>query len=124
VVTIRITSDKLLNDKKYNRFSCTGVNFMKMRIGAVAIVMATVFASSAALAQTATTPEAQAEPNAMTAPEPMAQPEAAAPAPGEAAPIAEAGLQKRDGKWWNGDKPASKAEIAAQKKAEKTRPHA
>ncbi len=104
---------------------------MTMRIRGTTAMVAAVFMASAALAQTSTTPEAQAQPDAMAAPE--AAPAPAAEAAPMAAPMASEApmqhdamaapmLEKRNGKWMNGDKPATPTEIAEYKKAEKAKP--
>lgn len=109
---------------------------MKMRIRAGAAVVAAVFVTSAAFAQTTMTPDGQTQPDAMSQPEPMSPPPgetttlppaaetAPAPAPEamEQDAMSSPSMQMRDGKWYNGDRPATKAEIAAYKKAEKSKP--
>ena len=57
----------------------------------------------------------------VTPAEPAAPMEAAPPAEAVApvAPAADGMLVQKDGKWWNGDREATKTEIAAYKKAKK-----
>lgn len=84
-------------------------------VGLAAALMAT-----AAFAQTTTpAPAAPAAPEAMT----PATPADAAPAPAADTAMGSAPmLTERGGKWYNGDKPATKAEISAYKKSMKA-PH-
>lgn len=81
---------------------------MKILIpGVLVALMAT-----AAVAQTVT----PAEPAVPAAPMEAAPPaEAVTPV----APVADGVLVQKDGKWWNGDREATKTEIAANKKAKK-----
>ncbi|MBC7504837.1 MAG: hypothetical protein H7267_03805 [Sandarakinorhabdus sp.] len=89
---------------------------MKMLIGGIAAILT----ASTVLAQ----PAPPVGPAAPAAPAPFADP-AASSAPAPAAPSAEPAppaaseqtaiapiLTERNGKWWNGDRKASKAEIA------------
>ncbi len=83
---------------------------MKILISGLAAAMMT----TAAFAQTVT----PADPAAPAAMAPME----AAPAADAAAPVAapaDGMLVQKDGKWWNGDREATKTEIAAYKKAKK-----
>ncbi len=88
---------------------------MKMLLTGLAVALM----ASAAVAQT-TTPADPAAPAAMesAAAAPAAEPAAPAAASEAAAPSATT-LAQRDGKWWNGDRRATKPEIAAWKKAQK-----
>jgi hypothetical protein len=70
--------------------------------------LAAAFLASAAMAQQVTSVEPPPPPEGMAPPEAMAP-----PAPGVAT------LIERDGKWWNGDREATPAEIAAYQKAQK-----
>jgi hypothetical protein len=76
--------------------------------------LAAAFLASAAMAQQVTPVEPPPPPEGMAPPEGIAPPEGRAPpAPGVAT------LIERDGKWWNGDREATPAEIAAYQKAQK-----
>ena len=80
---------------------------MKMLLTALAAVVM----AGAAAAQTVT-------PTDPAAPVPMDSMQAAPPADAAAAPGATT-LVEKDGKWWNGEREATKDEIAAYKKAMK-----
>ena len=90
----------------------TGIAAALMAGGAVAQTMSPVGPPAPAASMAA--------PAAPAAEAPAAPAMDAAPA-AEAAPATAAGttLVQRGGKWWNGDHPASKTEIAAWKKAQK-----
>ncbi len=92
---------------------------MKIYIaGLAAALMAT-----AAFAQTTTPAPAPAAPAAPEAMTPATPPADAAPAPAADTAMGSAPmLTERGGKWYNGDKPATKTEISAYKKSMKT-PH-
>ena len=76
------------------------------------------FLATAATAQTVTPMD---NPAAAPAAPAMTPADPATPAAPQTSAEAPAGtmLVERDGKWWNGDKPATKSEIAAYKKARK-----
>ena len=89
-----------------------------------ALMAATLFAGTAVAAQTTgstTTPDStmsggQMGPSSTTTDPGMSSTGAGAPA---MAPNAADGMMQKDGKWMMGDRPATKAEIAAHKKAMK-----
>lgn len=95
---------------------------MKMLLTGIAAALM----ASGAVAQTMSPVGPPAPGSAMAAPVAPAAEAPAAPAvepapAADAAPAAAAAttLVQRGGKWWNGDHPASKTEIAAWKKAQK-----
>jgi hypothetical protein len=77
-------------------------------------IAAVAFMATAANAQTMTPADPANNPSSMTATPPA---DSAAPAPAPGAVTGE--LVERNGKWWNGDREATKTEIAEYKKAKK-----
>lgn len=84
------------------------------------VLTAAALASTAAIAQTPTDPAAQSMQPGMSAPTAPMPADTSSASTGSTTTAAADMMTERDGKWYVGDRPATKAEIKAHKKMMKT----